>query len=193
MAIRHRIKIVCAACGLEFLDYPSSKRRYHNRACMLAHRKACEPTIQEKFWANVDRKGADECWEWTGHRYMNGYGCVAQRSAHRVSFEINKGPIPDGLIVMHSCDNRPCVNPAHLSLGTMSDNTRDMDRKGRRNAEATTRGERNPKCRLTEEMVREIRARIEAGEKQGLIAVDLGVSRSTVNAVWTGQTWGWLK
>lgn len=74
------------------------------------------------------------CWEWTGWR-AHGYGYFfhegKDQRAHRVSYELFVGSIPDGLVVMHSCDNRPCVNPDHLSVGTQADNVRDMVAKGR--------------------------------------------------------------
>lgn len=75
------------------------------------------------------------CWEFTGGRSGSGYGVISQAGksllAHRVSYELHKGPIPDGMVVMHSCDNPPCINPAHLSTGTAGDNNRDRSRKGR--------------------------------------------------------------
>lgn len=96
------------------------------------------PLCGPKFWANV-RKGPD-CWEWTGYKNQHGYGramtTVARGIAklmavHRLSYEHHVGPIPDGKVVMHSCDNRACVNPAHLILGTQSDNLQDMRAKDR--------------------------------------------------------------
>jgi hypothetical protein len=87
----------------------------------------------EKFWARVDKSG--ECWVWTGSKKTLGYGLVCYRgqlrTAHRVAYEIFVGPLRDGLFVCHSCDNPPCVNPAHLWQGTASDNTRDAMSKGR--------------------------------------------------------------
>ncbi len=75
------------------------------------------------------------CWRWTGEKRTGGYGYIevagkAMR-VHRVAYEVLVGPIPKGLVVMHSCDQRDCINPAHLSLGTIADNNRDMRRKGR--------------------------------------------------------------
>ena len=80
--------------------------------------------------------GADtECWVWTGSLFESGYGRFSRSNkklrAHRVSYEIYKGAIPDGMHVLHECDNPPCVNPNHLFLGTHLDNMKDMERKGR--------------------------------------------------------------
>lgn len=86
-----------------------------------------------RFWSNVRR--SDGCWEWTGSKRGNGYGCLAvggrQVGAHRVAWETQNGPIPEGLFVLHKCDNPPCVRPDHLFLGTAKDNAMDMARKGR--------------------------------------------------------------
>lgn len=87
----------------------------------------------DRFWNKVDRSG--DCWTWQGSRDRKGYGRVSvnQRPvlAHRFSWTLSHGPIPDGLCVLHKCDNPPCVNPEHLFLGTIADNNRDMVAKGR--------------------------------------------------------------
>jgi hypothetical protein len=94
-------------------------------------------TTEERFWRYVDRSGGpDACWEWTGARLAAGYGVFAPRHhklvyAHRFSYTLNHGPIPEGLWVLHRCDNPPCVNDAHHFLGTAMDNSQDRDDKGR--------------------------------------------------------------
>lgn len=96
-------------------------------------------SLADRFWAKVDKRGPDECWLWTGCRKKAfGYGKIGegrmgQRTllAHRVSWEITNGSIPDGAMVLHRCDNPPCVNPRHLFLGDQLDNMRDMVSKGR--------------------------------------------------------------
>jgi hypothetical protein len=91
---------------------------------------------EERFWAFVPVRG-DGCWEWSGSVTEKGYGQFGDGRrpnnvrAHRFSWELANGPIPDGRIVLHSCDNPPCVNPAHLRLGSDAENTADMIAKGR--------------------------------------------------------------
>lgn len=86
-----------------------------------------------RFYASVEQ--TPSCWHWRGGKYRNGYGKISARGAcrlaHRVSYELHRGVIPQGLQVLHACDNRRCVNPAHLFLGTQSDNLRDCVAKGR--------------------------------------------------------------
>lgn len=146
---------------------------------------------QERFWAKVDRRGSDECWEWQGTRHdAYGYG-VFHRSdgstrAHRIAYELTSGPVPDGLLVCHHCDNPPCVNPAHLFLGTSTDNNRDRDAKGRA---ASTVGELNGSAKLTEADVNRIRELLASGRSDRSIAREYGVGPTQIGRIRTGRLW----
>jgi hypothetical protein len=98
-------------------------------------------TLEERFWSKVDKGGpvhpalGTACWTWTAYRNPKGYGILGRdgsaRLAHRIAWEIERGPIPDGLFACHRCDNPACVRVEHLFLGTSGDNTRDAAAKGR--------------------------------------------------------------
>lgn len=99
------------------------------------------PTLHDRFWRKVER--GDGCWLWTAALNRTGYGVFSLLSshggthaAHRVAYAIANGSVPHGRVVMHTCDNRRCVNPAHLRLGAQVDNVRDMVAKGRHNSRA---------------------------------------------------------
>ncbi len=104
--------------------------------------------------------------------------------AHRISYELNCGEIPAGMVVCHKCDNPPCVRPDHLFLGTRQDNIEDMRRKGR-----AARGTKHFRAKLDPDKVRDIRRRHKDGEAVKLIAKSLGVRPGTVYAVIDGKTW----
>jgi hypothetical protein len=97
----------------------------------------------KRFWDKVDVKGPDDCWEWQGAlttHWRNGRIMVDKKRylAHRFSWILHNGDIPEGLLVCHHCDNPPCVNPKHLFLGTTTDNMRDMSLKGRSSGQKKT-------------------------------------------------------
>ncbi len=115
-------------------------------------------TFPKRFWEKVQK--TDGCWLWTAGLHRNGYGNVGRGGqnrqtmcAHRASWILHYGPIPDGLYVLHHCDCRSCTRPDHLWLGTQIDNLRDMRNKGR-----GARGERIPNAKLTKQLAEEIRA-----------------------------------
>lgn len=129
-----------------------------------------------RFWEKVDIRGEDDCWEWTLSKYRTGYGQVSGGLyAHRMAWELSHEPIPSGMIIMHTCDNRACCNPNHLRLGTDLDNVRDKYSKGR----GVTVG-------LTEEQVAEI---YRDPRFQKVIAREYGVSQSQISNIKTGKQW----
>lgn len=131
----------------------------------------------ESFWEKV-RKGINEndCWLWTKSKSDDGYGkCVfiGEQLSHRISYKLTFGEIPDGKCVLHKCDNRLCVNPRHLFLGTRIDNNKDRDLKNRTARgdrhgsrtmpEARPKGEKHSRSKLTNEQVRQIRNMYKSG------------------------------
>lgn len=133
------------------------------------------------------------CWEWSMSRSLVGYGraCVdgGYTGAHRLAWSLANGrPVPDGMYVLHACDNRPCCNPEHLWIGTAADNTRDMFAKGR-NGYTGVRGDRNPKAKLDADKVRAIRR---STAPHSALAPQFGVSISLIRAVRIGAAWGWV-
>ena len=158
-----------------------------------------------RFWGKVDKSTHPKsCWVWTGCT-RGGYGRFRvsgrHESAHRFSFEIHNGPIPEGQLVCHRCDNPPCCNPAHLFLGTYKDNNVDRENKGRGNRpvgdlhpshlrpETRPRGEAHSSAKLTDAQVVEIR---QLGAEGVLlhreIAARFGVSRANISYIIRGVT-----
>jgi len=147
------------------------------------------PTI---FWSYVDQSaGPDACWPWIGPggRDPAGYGQGTfgwTRKAHREAYRLTHGDFDTALDICHSCDNPPCCNPRHLWAGTHAENIMDAARKGRLN---TATGERHSQAKLTWETVRLIRARVAAGDSQGSLAREYGVSQVCIHFVVTRATW----
>ena len=142
-----------------------------------------------RFWRKV-LKGPG-CWEWQGAKVVAGYGALGfrgvQRKTHRLSWEIHNGPIPDGLWVLHHCDNRGCVNPAHLYAGTPTDNNRDTIKRHRGNR---GRGESAGASKYTRAQALAITTMLETGaHSMPSIATAVGVGWGTVQSVWAGKAW----
>lgn len=125
---------------------------------------------EKRFWAKVDIKTEDECWEWKTGKDKDGYGKFNGGISHRYSWELcNKRRIPKGMLVLHKCDNPGCVNPRHLYVGTRSDNMKDMmNRKRGRCSKFSTND------------LQEIRKLLALGESQDSIADAFKVSQKTI-------------
>ena len=155
----------------------------------------------QRFWSKVDKDGPvpahrpelGPCWVWTastrngyGQFYLDGDNLVASR----VSWAITHGHIPDGLHALHDCDNRPCVNPEHLFLGSIADNNADMHRKGRGFVPPVRVGEAHENAKLTELQVLNIRRRYAAGGiTQQALADEHGVKQAYVSAIVLRKKW----
>lgn len=139
-----------------------------------------------RFWRYVLDPSA--CWEWRGARNPAGYGTVSdggrKRLASRAAWELRFGPIPEGLHVLHRCDNPPCVNPDHLFLGTDLDNAKDREAKNR-----TSRGVRHYNAKLTDEIVIAMRRAADEGKSTTEIGEMFGTTRFVAYKVISRQTW----
>lgn len=145
-------------------------------------------SVSERFYTSVDK--TSDCWSWQGKIAASGYGRFQIRNrwyqAHRVAFEMASGEIPDGYQLLHSCDNRRCVNPAHLSIGTCLDNSTDKRSKGRG---VDFRGENNPSAKLSAEQVEEIRSKLATGCTIRQLAKEYGVTATAVHGIKSGRRW----
>jgi hypothetical protein len=152
---------------------------------------------RKRFWRHV--KKTESCWTWTAYKNRRAYGefrvgsmtdgTRRMKLAHRYSWELYNGTIPESLFVLHKCDNPPCVNPEHLFLGTHTDNMRDMIRKGRRAVSPSMRGESNPNSKLSAEDVFQIRHSLMFGVKGTVLSSRYGVSNAHISAIKKHKTW----
>lgn len=196
----------CEWCGGEIrLLYRITKaswitRKFCSKACSIAGMRGKKRStfgkervsLADRFWSKVDKRGDDECWPWTGALEGSGYGYLAGTrrikaiKAHRFSYQIHIGEIPEGMCICHHCDNPPCVNPKHLFAGTRADNNADKDKKGRGNR---ARGERAGQAKLTYENVAEIRRLRQEGWSQQKIADLFGVTQVNIGHILLGKSW----
>ena len=168
-----------------------------------------DENVLARFWAKVNKNGVvvrDElgpCWCWTASVGDHGYGQLnitrKPRLAHRLSWEIARGPIPQDTCVLHRCDNRRCVNPDHLFLGTRADNVADMISKGRKRT-LTRRGAAHHMAKLTEDDVRAIRrdytfgtARVKSETSATGLARRYGVSKKAILLILHRVNWPHLE
>lgn len=198
---------VCQVCSKEIVvKYKTTRadkarRKYCSMACMAIGsrgkpRKRKKQPIEKRFWSKVDVRSDDECWLWTGVKADFGYGHLKREvgfwKAHRLSWTLHYGPIPDGLCVCHKCDNPPCVNPKHLFLGTQADNSRDMWRKGRAKVKGgfshiNAKGEHNGRAKIKDCQVQEIRNLYKSGKSQQSIANLYGVGQTQISRIVRGE------
>ena len=142
------------------------------------------------FLAKFRRGTPEECWEWRACVDARGYGRYQGDRAHRAAWQMANGTIPRGLCVCHKCDNRRCVNPQHLFLGTLADNNRDRHEKGR-DGFAPRASEANGMAKLSEADVAEIR-RLKAAGRYGIqrkLAQRVAVSEATISLIVNGTRW----
>lgn len=182
----------CLRCGMTIAiaESPSrhARRRFCSRLCRYA--AASNSSSHDRIWRRVDKSGGEQaCWPFVPVRVAEPYGRISisfngsKQSAARVIWELTVGKIPPGIFVCHKCDNEECVNPAHLFLGTASDNIRDAIAKGR-----FVQGG----SRLNIYAVRAIRWLVARGRRPRDIASVYGVARRTVSQIAARETWSWV-
>jgi hypothetical protein len=154
--------------------------------------KKTNKQLIQNFLSNIDKKGPDDCWEWQKCVNHKGYGCMGYiehnnqkfGTAHRLAYALERGPIPDGLCVLHSCHNPRCCNVKHLRLGTNSDNNRDREEAGR-----TACGEKMPRAKLTADDVCVITTMYLAGYTMTNIAKKYMLTQQGIDNIICGKTW----
>lgn len=189
----------CLQCGKPFPRHP----RFCSSACKYiaaSPRQRLSPSaLLARKTVKTGRKATD-CWRWDGYTGQKGYGYVrvggragVLKLAHRLAWELQYGPIPEGLWVLHRCDVPRCVRPGHLFLGTPADNNWDMSRKGRHYSrtrpDLVPRGERTGKAKLTAAHVVAIRSHAALGKLHREIAAWYGVTRTTISSVVARKSW----
>lgn len=195
-----KVRRNCDNCGTEF-EYLQSRRknaRFCSRSCLSKLTKQEQDEKRKLMWLSESREQylsvlslkynkfvikTEGCWDWSSAKNDAGYGYMRHRNqiikAHRASYMIHKGEIPEGSFVLHSCDHPSCTNPDHLFVGTNTDNMRDMTQKGRN----------KPRATLTKEQVEDIRKLINLGVPSARIGRDFGVSDVAIHYIKHNKTW----
>jgi len=186
-------------CSFEGCTSPLSARGMCNTHYMQQRRAGLLPVgtrapapLNERFFRHIEK--TDSCWIWNGRLVGKGYGMIGiggkgakQVLVHRLSYEIHKGEIPEGTVIMHKFDNPRCVNPEHLEAGTQSQNIKDAFVRGRKiNLPSGLKGETHGASKLNNEIVLAIRA---SKDKYNYLAERYGVSRTAIERIKYRKTW----
>ena len=209
-------KSICENCKIEF-EWKRSDKVVRPRCCShkcwgKVNTQNLRSFNEKRFrWSNANEKEKLErkkslfdqkvikkegCWDWKGSIYKNGYGFIPIHEngkkfsslAHRLSYELHIGPIPEGFIVCHRCDNPKCTNPDHLWIGTTQDNVDDKIRKGRSN-----KGQKHGNSKLKDEDIPEIRKMLDLGVSGAKLARKYNVSTTIISYIKNRKTWTHVK
>lgn len=186
------IEITCAACGrksVKRLDNVKATLRHGGSIyCSRPCANATVGSVQDRLARQSKKVDETGCIEWTGYIRSDGYGSLRidgkQVQAHRAAYEFAFGKIEDGLLVCHRCDNRKCINPEHLFLGTHQDNMKDMTEKNRQSREASRWS-----SKLNAGQVAEIRTRHSHGETIRALATYFGIGKTAIFNIVDRHTW----
>lgn len=188
------ITSTCVECGESLQIESWQMRRGRGKFCSIPCRQASmlrkswearRARFEKEFWAKVDQSARPSgCWPFLGSNRRGGYGRLIMYGkyhlAHRVSYRLAIGEIPDGLLVCHRCDNPPCCNPQHLFLGDHLANMRDRDAKGRASLH---------RAKITANDAARIKGRLAAGELGITLAKEFCISQTAISRIKVGRTW----
>lgn len=192
--------VTCKICNTVFHPLPKAVERGNGKCCSsrcagLAKRQP----LADRFWPFVNKDTESGCWLWGGTKFTRGYGRISisgtskSIGAHRASWQLHFGEIPQGMLICHKCDTPECVNPAHLFLGTNNDNMQDKVRKNRQarglRVFAPMPGEANGSAILTENQVEDIRERYARNETIASIARYWTMSESQIRRIVRRESW----
>lgn len=190
-------KYICKRCDKEFKAFRTNGKsdpKFCSRRCYWPERtkEYLLEILKESYTSHVVKQKG--CWDWSGSFDKDGYGqisCCRELKickAHRASWIIHRGPIPEGLSVLHKCDNKKCTNCDHLFLGTTFENSRDLVYKDKQ-----LKGENNGAAKLCDEQVREIKKDLQHGVSGSYLGRKYGISKTTISQIKLGKTWKHVK
>ncbi len=185
------VQHVCETCNSTFFPSLSNFTKGRCRfCCRECYRLGIKVPLANRFKRHISQPDANGCILWTSTRHRDGYGMIHVKTgkrmalAHRVAYELANGPVPEGMFVCHTCDNRLCVNPSHLFVGTHRENMDDMFSKNRE-----ARGEKLPQSKLSESSVISIRTEFANGSTCTELGRKHCVSHSSITNVIRRVTW----